>query len=145
MANTVCEVLLTEAELELPHGRGDFAAGAVVDFWGTVRALEGGREITGLLYEAQQAMAEHQLRVIAEEAIPRFGLKLAIVHHRIGFVPIGKASLFLRVAAAHRAEAFKASEWIVDELKKRVPIWKEPQFRRSEPRPSQVAAAETHK
>jgi hypothetical protein len=57
-------------------------------------------------------MAEHQLRVIGGEAIERFGLKLVIIHHRVGFVPVGKAR-FPRVAAPHRAEAVQAVEWLV--------------------------------
>ena len=74
-------------------------------------------------------MAEHQLKRIAEQAAERFGLKFVIVHHRIGFIAVGEASLFLRVASSHRSEGFRASQWIVDELKKKVPIWKRPRFR----------------
>ena len=130
MANPVCEVLLTEAELDYPAAeRPDFGAGAMIDFLGLVRSQEGEREIEGLHYEAKGSMAEHQLRVISREAIERFGLKLVIIHHRVGFVPVGKASLFARVAAPHRAEAVRAVEWLVDELKKRVPIWKQPRFK----------------
>jgi molybdopterin synthase catalytic subunit len=73
-------------------------------------------------------MAEHQFKRIAEQAVERFGLKLVIVHHRIGFIAVGEPSLFLRVASAHRGEGFRASQWIVDELKKKVPIWKQPRF-----------------
>ena len=135
---------MTEADLELPAFPHDFSAGAIVDFWGTVREREGEAEIAGLLYEVHRAMAEHQLRVIAEEAMQRFDLKLAVIHHRIGFVPVGKASLFLRVAAAHRSEAFKAGQWVVDELKKRVPIWKKPKLRAGQRLKNQVAAAETN-
>jgi molybdopterin synthase catalytic subunit len=144
MANPVSEILLTEVELELPVFQQDFSAGAIVDFWGTVREREGEAEITGLFYEVHRAMAEHQLRLIAEEAIERFDLKLAIIHHRIGFVPVGEASLFLRVAAAHRSEAFRAGQWVVDELKKSVPIWKEPKFTAGQRLKKRVAAAETN-
>jgi molybdopterin synthase catalytic subunit len=56
-------------------------------------------------------------------------LKQIIIHHRIGFVRVGDASLFLRVTAQRRAAAFGASQWVVDELKRRVPIWKRPKFR----------------
>jgi molybdopterin synthase catalytic subunit len=168
MANSVCEVLLTEARLEAsredvaepafvgqplrnksragryePNRKGwatqpigasdakrvDPGAGAIIDFWGVVRELEDGREIEGINYEAHAAMAEHQLRLIAEESAKNFQLKKVIVRHRIGFVSAGEASLFLQVTARHRAAAFAASEWIVDELKKRVPIWKRPRFK----------------
>jgi molybdopterin synthase catalytic subunit len=128
MANVVCEILIKEAPLAA--GPSDIAgAGAVVDFWGVVRPIEDGREIEGIEYDAHCEMAEHQLKRIAEQAVERFGLKLVIAHHRIGFIAIGEASLFLRVASSHRSESFRASQWIVDELKKKVPIWKRPRFR----------------
>src|SRR5207247_3082724 len=128
MANIPCEVWLTEAPLMVREN--DVAgAGAVVDFWGVVRPIEGGREIEGIDYEAHREMAEHQLKRIAEQAAERFELKLVIVHHRIGFIAVGEASLFLQVASPHRSEGFRASQWIVDELKKKVPIWKRPRFK----------------
>ncbi len=129
MANPVCEVLLTEAQLKAPPDHVDLGAGAVVDFWGIVRVFESGRRIGGIEYEAHREMAEHQLRRIAQQAIEEFALDLLIVHHRIGFVAVGQSSLFLRVASRHRAEAFRASQWVVDELKKKVPIWKGPRFK----------------
>jgi molybdopterin synthase catalytic subunit len=128
-ANPVCKVLLTEAELELPADGGDSSAGAIVDFWGVVRDRENGRVIDGIEYEAHRPMAQHQLRLIGEQAIAKFGLNVAIVHHRLGFIAAGKPSLFVRVASRNRAEAFQASQWVVDELKRRVPIWKRPNFR----------------
>ena len=128
MANVVCEISVTQGPLAARVS--DIAgAGAVVDFWGVVRPIEDGREIEGIDYEAHREMAEHQLKVIAQQAAQRFGLKLVIVHHRIGFIAIGEASLFLRVASAHRSEGFQASQWIVEELKKKVPIWKRPRFK----------------
>src|SRR5438132_11556401 len=128
MANSVSQVLLTEAPLESPKEavdpptslRTSLAAGAVVDFWGIVRLLEDSHEIEGIDYEAHKAMAEHQMKVIADAAAETFRLKQVLLHHRIGFVPAGEASLFLRVRAQHRAAAFEASESIVDELKKKV-------------------------
>ena len=127
MANVVCEILVTQAPLAARVS--DIAgAGAVVDFWGVVRPIEDGREIEGIDYDAHREMAEHQLKRIAEQAAERFGLKLVIVHHRFGFIAVGEPSLFLRVASPHRSEGFRASQWIVDELKKKVPIWKRPAF-----------------
>ena len=128
MANSLCEVLLTEARLEAPRIIVDPACGAIVDFWGVVRELEDGREIAGIDYEAHGAMAEHHLRLVADAAASKFQLKQVIIHHRVGFVSVGEASLFLQVRAEHRAAAFRAGEWIVDELKRRVPIWKRPKF-----------------
>jgi molybdopterin synthase catalytic subunit len=127
MANVVCEISVTQAPLAAPAS--DIAgAGAVVDFWGVVRPVEDGREIEGIDYEAHCGMAEHQLKRIAERAAELFGLKRVIIHHRTGFIALGEPSLFLRVASPHRSEGFKASQWIVDELKKKVPIWKRPVF-----------------
>ena len=128
MANVVCEISVTEAPL-LVQGSDIAGAGAVIDFWGIVRPIEDGREIDGIDYDAHREMAEHQLKRIAEQAVEQFGLKFVIVHHRIGFIAVGEASLFLRVASSHRSEGFRASQWIVDELKKKVPIWKRPRFR----------------
>ena len=128
MANPVCEVLLTEALLKAPENDADPAAGAVVVFWGVVRELEDGRKVEGIDYEAHQAMAEHQLQLVVEAAEEKFQLKKAMAHHRLGFVRAGEPSLFLQVCAQHREAAFEASKWIVDELKKKVPIWKRPRF-----------------
>src|SRR6266498_3887104 len=75
MANPVCEVLVTDAQLNAPGNHVDLAAGAAVDFRGIVRGLEDGREIEGIDYEAHRKMAEHQLRQIAEEATIQFDLR----------------------------------------------------------------------
>src|SRR5947208_15396686 len=128
MANVVYEISVTQAPLAA-RGNDIAGAGAIVDFWGVVRPIEDGREIEGINYEAHREMAEHQLKRIAEQAEERFRLKLVIVHHRIGFVAVGEASLFLRGARPHRSEGFRASQWFVDELKKKVPMWKRPRFR----------------
>src|SRR5207237_4976207 len=163
MANSVSQVLLTEGRLDAPkedvrHGesvqrridpstslRTSLSAGAVLDFWGVVRELEDGRKIEGIDYEAHEAMAEHQMKVIADAAAETFRLNQVVLHHRIGFVPAGEASLFLRVRAQHRAAAFEASKSIVDELKKKVPIWKKPKFRMATPRHASRSEAATAK
>jgi len=128
MVNPVCEVLLSDSPIEAPGGSIPSETGAVVDFWGVVRGLENGEEISGIDYEAHHPMANHQLRAIAEEAARNFDLRQIIIHHRTGFVPVGEASLLVRVGSGHRAAAFRAIEAVVDELKKRAPIWKHPQF-----------------
>lgn len=132
MAISVCEVSITRAPLDLPARENDSAAGALVDFWGVVRALEEGREITGIEYEANDRMAEHQMRSLAETAVGKFGLSKVILRHRVGFVPAGEASIVVRVGSPHRAAAFSANQWIMDELKRTVPIWKHPVFKESE-------------
>ncbi|HWY52107.1 MAG TPA: molybdenum cofactor biosynthesis protein MoaE [Chthoniobacterales bacterium] len=137
MANSVSQVLLSAMRLETPKEdvdpstslRTSLSTGAVVDFWGVVRELEDGREIEGIDYEAHEAMAEHQMKILADTAAETFRLNQVLLHHRTGFVGTGEASLFLRVSAQHRAAAFEASKWIVDELKKKVPIWKRPRFK----------------
>ena len=144
MANVVCEISVTQARLTARASDiADVGAGAIVDFWGVVRPIEDCDEIEGIDYEARLEMAEHQLKRIAEQAAERFQLKLVIIHHRIGFVAVGEASLFLRVASPHRGEGFQASQWIVDELKKKVPIWKRPAFAKAtagKPRLTSISA-----
>jgi molybdopterin synthase catalytic subunit len=133
MANPVCELLFTKAELEEAADWPENSCGAIVDFRGIVRGEEQGRNIRGIDYEAHPSMAEHQLQLVARGAMERFGLEIAVIRHRVGFVAVGEASLFARVAAPHRREAIEAMEWLVDELKKRVPIWKHPEFELNQP------------
>ena len=128
MATWHSEILITTIPLQSPPNKWDGAAGTSLDFWGVVRAQEDGREISGIEYEAHQTMAQHQMEIIAQAARTEFQLKEVTLQHRIGFVAAGEASLFLRVASAHREAAFQASSWIVTELKKKVPIWKRPLF-----------------
>jgi molybdopterin synthase catalytic subunit len=128
MINAPPEIRLTAAPLELKHPIFAEAAGAVLDFYGVVRGQEDAREIAGLEYEAHEAMARHQLELLAAEAAKRFAIGQLILHHRIGFVPVAEPSLFLRVSSAHRGTAFAAAQWVIDELKARIPIWKHPAF-----------------
>ena len=129
MAISVCEVSLTEAPLILPEANNDPHAGAVVVFWGAVRSIEDGREITGIDYEAHRAMAEHQMKIVAESAADQFEVREIFLRHRIGFVAAGEPSVVVRVTSGHRGAAFAASQWIMDELKRVVPIWKRPVFK----------------
>ena len=121
-----CEVKVTrEPLLPLPCVFST-EHGAVVDFFGVVRENENDTTISGLEYEAFVEMAEAELRRISEETAQKFSLGSVIVHHRIGFVPAGEASLFVRVSARHRGAAFAGSQQLVELLKARVPIWKRP-------------------
>jgi molybdopterin synthase catalytic subunit len=140
MANPVCKVLLTEAAL-LPPALGAQGGGAVVDFLGLVRPLEDGRQISGIGYEAHPEMAAHQMEQIAREALSKFELNGVTIHHRTGFVSIGEASVLVRTETQHRAESYRANEWIMNQLKTRVPIWKHPQFvqSQSQPKPKPVS------
>jgi molybdopterin synthase catalytic subunit len=140
MAMSVCEVSITESALDLPETGPDSDAGAVVVFWGAVRGLEDSREITGIEYEAHLAMAEHQMRIVAETAATQFQTRAVFLQHRIGFVPVGEPSVVVRVASGHRGAAFAACQSIMDELKRVVPIWKRPVFKNGaapEPKTSQ--------
>ncbi len=128
MATWHPEVLITTDPLQSRPNKWDGATGATVDFWGVVRGLEDGRELSGIEYEAHEAMARHQMEMITRAAQAEFGLEEIVLQHRIGFVATGEASLFLRVGSAHRAAAYQGSAWIVAELKLKVPIWKRPVF-----------------
>jgi molybdopterin synthase catalytic subunit len=120
------EIRLTAVPLEPRPPVFSDQAGAVLDFYGVVRGQEEAREIAGLDYEAHAAMARHQLELLAAETAARFAIFQLILHHRIGFVPVAEPSLFLRVSSAHRGTAFAAAQWLIDELKARIPIWKHP-------------------
>ena len=132
MENWHSEILITTDPLPTPAKNWDGNAGATLDFWGVVRGLEDGREIRGIEYEAHETMAQHQMELLVEAARQDFSLREVVLRHRIGFVATGEASLFLRVSSSHRAAAYAASDWMVAELKKKVPIWKKPLFVRPE-------------
>src|SRR5436305_12851067 len=100
MANSVSEVLLTEKPLEAVASDGvSPSVGASVDFSGIVREMENGNALEGIEYEAHAEMAYHQMKLIADAALAKFGLEKVLLHHRIGFVLTGEPSLFLRVCA----------------------------------------------
>jgi molybdopterin synthase catalytic subunit len=144
MINVPPEICLTAAPLELKQPIFAEAAGAVLDFYGVVRGQEDAREIAGLDYEAHEAMARHQLELLAAKAAARFAIGQLILHHRIGFVPVAEPSLFLRVSSAHRGTAFAAAQWIIDELKARIPIWKHPAFTDVTADPTENTAPSAH-
>ena len=126
MTNPVYEILLTPAPLEPPPPRVYPRAGGVVDFYGVVRGQEADEEISGIDYEAHAEMARHQLDLLCREACERFPLQSLILYHRTGYIPTAAPSLFLRTSAAHRGPAFDAAQWLIEQLKLRVPIWKHP-------------------
>jgi molybdopterin synthase catalytic subunit len=122
----VCDVKVTRDPLVPLPSVFSAAHGAVVDFFGVVRENENDAIISGLEYEAFAEMAEAELGRISEEVAQKFSLGSVTVYHRIGFVPAGEASLFVRVSARHRGAAFAGSQQLVELLKARVPIWKHP-------------------
>lgn len=100
------------------------ADGAALLFWGVVRDENDGRAVTGLEYEAYAPMAERVLTEIAAEAQERWPVGTVAVVHRIGKLGIGDASIGVAVASPHRAEAYDASRFVIEQVKRRVPIWK---------------------
>jgi molybdopterin synthase catalytic subunit len=98
--------------------------GAVLLFLGVVRDLNEGREVGHLEYDAYVPMAERLLAEIAQEASRKWDVGTISVIHRVGRLQIGEASVAIAVAAPHRREAYAASRYVIDEIKKRVPIWK---------------------
>ena len=102
--------------------------GALAVFLGTTRDHHEGRKVVSLAYEAYEPMALAALEVLEREALERFEVAACRVVHRLGEVPTGEASVAVVVAAAHRASAFDACRWTMDELKRRVPIWKKERF-----------------
>ena len=108
----------------LRKAASDPAAGAVVVFEGTARNHHAGQAVANLAYEAYVPMAEAELARLREAAIARYGLCRCFIHHRIGDVPLMEAAVVIVTASAHRKEAFEAAVWLMDEIKKSVPIWK---------------------
>ena len=98
--------------------------GATVLFVGTVRDVNDGRPVTGMEYSAYAEMAELELAAIAREARERFGTPNIVIEHRVGTLELGEASVVIACAHAHRAQAFDAARHVIEELKRRVPIWK---------------------
>ena len=101
--------------------------GAVVTFTGLVRNHHDGRSVVSLAYSAYTGMAEQAFREIVSEARGRWGVDVAVAH-RIGELRVGDVAVAVAVSSDHRAVAFDACRWIIDELKQRVPIWKRERY-----------------
>ena len=100
--------------------------GAVVCFLGVVRGSEGDDAISAIDYEAFEPMARRQFELLFAELGQRWPVESVRLVHRIGVVPVNEPSLWAEVVAPHRAEAFDACQFLIDEMKKKVPIWKKP-------------------
>jgi molybdopterin synthase catalytic subunit/molybdopterin converting factor small subunit len=119
--------LVTEQPLSLDAVVAEVAdetAGAIATFTGTVRRQSRGREVTHLEYEAYAEMAEDVMAKLAAELHERHDLCAVAIHHRVGRVEIGEASVVIAVSAAHRQEALAACREAIDTLKETVPLWK---------------------
>jgi MoaE-MoaD fusion protein len=99
-------------------------AGAIATFIGTTRAHSRGRQVVRLEYEAYEGMAERTMAEIAEALKTRHDLLEIAIHHRVGVVEIGEASVVIAISAAHRGDALAACRDAIDTLKVKVPLWK---------------------
>jgi MoaE-MoaD fusion protein len=106
--------------------RGD--DGAAVMFEGVVRNQTRGRKTLYLEYEAYEEMALQQMEALAEQALRQFAVRDVVLVHRLGHLEIGETSVLIIVASPHRAAAFEACRWLIDILKRTVPIWKKEFF-----------------
>jgi molybdopterin synthase catalytic subunit len=102
----------------------DERAGAVATFSGTVRRQSRGREVTRLEYEAYAEMAEDVMAQLATDLLERYELCAVALHHRVGTLGIGEASVVIAVSAPHRQDALAACKDAIDTLKQTVPLWK---------------------
>ncbi len=98
--------------------------GACLEFSGIVRELENGKEIPGLFYEAYEPMARAQLEKIFQELATKHPCEEILFVHRLDFVPVGEASLFIRVGSRHRQASLALMGELIDRLKADVPVWK---------------------
>lgn len=103
-------------------------AGAIVTFVGTTRDNTAGRRVLFLDYEAYRPMADEQLARVADEMRERWDLRGVAIHHRLGRLEIGEASLVVAASSPHRKDAFEACHFSIDRIKQIVPIWKKEFF-----------------
>lgn len=124
--------------LEVSHDRLDMAedydfvanpaAGAIDMFVGTVRNSFGGRDVLRMEYHGYPDMAEKILAGIADEAVRRWSLCRISIRHRLGLLELGEASVVIAVSSEHRAEAFEACRFVIEEIKRDLPVWKKEFF-----------------
>ena len=113
---------ITESPPQMSEGMG-----AVVTFHGVVRGTEEGEAIAAIDYEANEEMARHQFGLIFDALEKRWPVESVRLVHRLGVVPANEASLRVEIMAPHRVEAFEACQFLINEMKDKVPIWKRPQ------------------
>lgn len=98
--------------------------GGIATFIGCARDFSEGREVREISFDAYGSMALAEMNILRNDAIAKFGLLDARVVHRIGVIGAGEQIVFIAAGAEHRAPALQACQWLIDELKQRVPIWK---------------------
>ena len=125
----VAEVTRDELDgADLLRQLGSQSDGAVLVFEGRVRDHNSGREVVALHYDAYREMADDVLRDIASEALRESGASAIGVRHRVGSLAPPNVSLVVAVAAAHRRHAYEASSYLIEELKRRLPLWKREEY-----------------
>lgn len=102
----------------------DSAAGAIVHFLGTVRNFNFEKKVLSIEYSAYKEMVLKELNKIVDESFLKWPFLKCAVIHRTGELSVGEIAVAIYIASVHRKEAFNASQYIIDELKQRVPIWK---------------------
>lgn len=112
----------------------DPACGGLVIFSGDIRNHNEGRSAVAITYEAHDVLASQVLGTIEREVIERFGARQCRIQHRTGRVNVGESSVLVVVRAAHRGPAFEGARYAIDELKERVPIWKEEHYEEGDSR-----------
>jgi molybdopterin synthase catalytic subunit len=122
MIKIVAEPIDTAAVLESVQS---VTSGAAVLFVGSTRKMTAGRETTKLNYDCYESMAIQKMQELADQARAKWPVDNISVVHRVGTVELGEASIAIAVSSAHRAASFSAAEWLIDEIKKQVPIWKQ--------------------
>lgn len=122
---TITTEPIDEAALQRQRMVSD-GMGAVVYFLGVVRGYEDGTTISAIEYEAFEKMAQHQFNRLFDEIEKRWPVGSVRLVHRLGVVKVNEPSLWVEIIAPHRAEAFAACQWLIDEMKRVVPIWKKP-------------------
>jgi molybdopterin synthase catalytic subunit len=113
---------------QLKESLRDDRAGALITFEGVVRNHNEGKNVRALSYEGYEPLARAEAQRIFAEAQEHFKIIKCLAVHRVGELAIGEAAVFVGVAAAHRDEAYQASRYIIDEIKKRLPIWKKEHY-----------------
>lgn len=122
---------ITEASLNIEDlivETEDHASGALILFSGVVRNHNDGQEVDGMTYEADGPLAEKVLAEIESEALTKFSVHHCRIQHRVGALELGETSVIIVVRSPHRDEAYKASRYAIEELKRRAPIWKQEHY-----------------
>jgi molybdopterin synthase catalytic subunit/molybdopterin converting factor small subunit len=123
----VVRAILTDAPLDVARLISEVSAptcGGITSFVGVVRAVDEGRPVVALTYEAYDRVAQEQIAAVAREALQRWPTARIALEHRTGRLVVGEASVAIAVACPHRAEAFACCRHLIDRVKEAVPVWK---------------------